>query len=159
VTPISLLTAFTAVANGGKRMEPHVVKSIETPEGDTIDIPPKVLDRPISEQTAKVVTEMMVQAVEKGEAKWTKIDGYRIAGKTGTAQIPIAGHYDPTQTIASFVGFGPAEDPKFLMLVIINRPTSSIYGAETAAPVFFKIADRIIKYYGISPTEPIESKK
>lgn len=159
VTPISLLTAFTAVANGGKRMEPHVVKSIETPEGDTIDIPPKVLDHPISEQTAKVVTEMMVQAVDKGESKWTKIDGYRIAGKTGTAQIPIAGHYDPTQTIASFVGFGPAEDPKFLMLVIINRPTSSIYGAETAAPVFFKIADRIIKYYGISPTEPIGMKK
>lgn len=156
VTPISLLTAFTAIANGGKRMEPHVVKSIETPEGDVITIPPKVLDTPISEQTAKVMTEMMVQAVDRGESKWTKLDGYRIAGKTGTAQIPIAGHYDPTQTIASFVGFGPAEDPKFLMLVIIDRPQSSIYGAETAAPVFFRIADRILKYYGISPTETNE---
>jgi cell division protein FtsI/penicillin-binding protein 2 len=159
VTPISLLTAFTAVANEGKRMEPHIVKSIETPEGDVIDIPPKVLDQPISAQTAKVVTEMMVQAVDRGESKWTKLDGYRIAGKTGTAQIPIAGHYDPTQTIASFVGFAPADNPKFLMLVIINRPTSSIYGAETAAPVFFKIADRILKYYGIPPTEPLDTKK
>ena len=159
VTPISLLTAFTAIANEGKRMEPHVVKSIETPEGDVITIPPKVLEQPIKAQTARVMAEMMVQAVDRGEAKWTKLPGYRIAGKTGTAQIPIAGHYDPTQTIASFVGFGPAEDPKFLMLVIIDRPKTSIYGAETAAPVFFKIADKIMKYYGIPPTEAVREKK
>ncbi|HEX8931963.1 MAG TPA: penicillin-binding transpeptidase domain-containing protein, partial [Patescibacteria group bacterium] len=108
---------------------------------------------PISERTAKVMSEIMVNAVDKGEAKWAKPKGYRIAGKTGTAQIPVAGHYDPTKTIASFIGFAPAEDPKFLMLVIINRPKTSIYGAETAAPVFFNVAKKILTYYGIAPSE------
>ncbi len=153
VTPIELITAFTAIANGGKRMEPHVVAAIQTPEGDTISIPPKVLDTPISEKSAKLMTEMMVDAVDKGEAKFARLKGYRIAGKTGTAQIPVAGHYDPTKTIASFVGFAPADDPKFLMLVVIDRPTSSIYGAETAAPIFFQVAQNILTYYNIPPTE------
>ena len=76
-----------------------------------------------------------------------------MAGKTGTAQIPVAGHYDPTKTIASFIGYAPAENPRFVMLVIVDRPTSSIYGAETAAPIFFNIAQKILTYYGIPPTE------
>jgi cell division protein FtsI/penicillin-binding protein 2 len=153
VTPIELLTAFSAIANEGKRMEPHVVSAVQTPEGDKIEIPPKMLSQPISEKAARIMTEMMVNAVDKGEAKWAKPKGYRIAGKTGTAQIPIAGHYDAHQTIASFVGFAPADDPKFLMLVVIDRPKSSIYGAETAAPVFFRVAKNILSYYGIPPSE------
>lgn len=153
VTPIELLTAFSAIANNGNRMEPHVVASIQTPEGDIIPIPAKVLSQPISAKTAKIMTEIMVNAVENGESKWTKLPGYRIAGKTGTAQIPIAGHYDPTKTIASFIGFGPAENPRFLMLVIINRPTSSIYGSETAAPIFFNIAKDILTYYSVPPNK------
>src|SRR5581483_9552933 len=140
VTPIELLDSFAAIANGGKRMEPHIVTQIQTPEGDTVAVMPKVLDSPISEKTSKVMTEILVNAVEKGEAKWTKLPGYRVAGKTGTAQIPIAGHYDPNKTIASFIGFAPADNPKFAMVVIIDRPTTSIYGAETAAPIFFDIA-------------------
>ena len=152
VTPIDLLTAFSAIANEGKRMEPHVVASVQTPEGQTIAIPPKVLDQPITPKTAKVVTEMMVNSVDNGEAKWASLKGYRIAGKTGTAQIPVAGHYDATKTIASFVGFAPADDPKFLMLVVVDKPTSSIYGAETAAPLFFRVAKNILTYYGIPPT-------
>lgn len=159
VTPIQLLTAFSAIANEGKRMEPHVVAKIETPEGQTIAIPPKVLSTPISPQTAKVVTEMMVKAVDIGEARFAKPAGYRIAGKTGTAQIPVAGHYDPTKTIASFIGFAPADDPKFLMLVVIDRPSTSIYGAETAAPLFFRVVKNILTYYNIPPTEPVVSEK
>ncbi len=153
VTPIELLTAFSAIANEGQRMEPHIVSQIETADGKSIEIPPKILSRPISSQAAKVMTEMMVNAVDKGEAKWAKPKGYRIAGKTGTAQIPVAGHYDANKTIASFVGFAPADDPKFLMLVVIDRPTTSIYGAETAAPVFFKVAKSILDYYGVVPSE------
>ena len=151
LSPIQLLTAFTAIANNGHRMEPHVVSQVQTADGNTIDIPPKELDQPISAKTSKVVTEMMVKAVDEGEAKFARIKGYRIAGKTGTAQIPVAGHYDPTKTIASFVGFAPADDPKFLMLVVIDRPSSSIYGAETAAPIFFNAAKNILEYYGIPP--------
>ena len=98
------------------------------------------------------MTEILVNAVNNGEAKWARVKGYRIAGKTGTAQIPIAGHYDPHKTIASFIGFAPADDPKFAMLVIVDRPTKSIYGSETAAPIFFDIARGIFAYYGIQPT-------
>lgn len=153
VTPIELLSGFASLANEGKRMEPHVVAKIETPDGQTIAIAPKVLSTPVTSKTAKVMTEILVNAVDKGEAKFAKPKGYRIAGKTGTAQIPIAGHYDPNKTIASFIGFAPADDPKFAMLVVIDRPTTSIYGAETAAPVFFNIARDLFNYYGIAPSE------
>ncbi len=151
VTPIELLTAISTIANEGKRMEPHVVTGVKGKDGSIVKIPPKVIDTPISPETAKVMTEIMVNAVNKGEASWTRVKGYRIAGKTGTASIPIQGHYDPNQTIASFVGFAPADNPKFAILVVLNRPTTSIYGAETAAPIFFKIAKSILEYYGLPP--------
>lgn len=153
VTPLQLLTAFSAIANSGKRMEPHVVTEIQTTDGQIIPIQPKVVSQPISSKTAKVMTEVLVNAVNKGEAKFARLKGYRIAGKTGTAQIPIAGHYDPNKTIASFIGFAPADDPKFSMFVIIDRPTTSPFGSETAAPIFFDIAKDILSYYGILPTE------
>lgn len=153
VTPIELLSAFSSLANAGKRMEPHVVAKVETPEGEIIDIPPKVINKTISEKTAKIMREILVNAVKKGEAQWAAPKGYRIAGKTGTAQIPIGGRYDATKTIPSFIGFAPADDPKFVMLIVYDRPTTSIYGSETAAPTFFKIATKLLAYYGISPTE------
>jgi len=152
VTPIEMLTAISAIANDGKRMQPHVVSAVENPDGVLVKIAPRVVDTPISPETARLMTEMMVNAVNKGEASWTKLDGYRVAGKTGTASIPVNGHYDPTKTIASFVGFAPADDPKFSMIVILNKPTTSIYGAETAAPIFFEIAKNILAYYGITPS-------
>ncbi len=151
VTPIEILNAISTIANGGTRMEPHMVEAIESPDGSLVRIPPKALDSPITSETARVMTEIMVNAVNKGEASWVRLKGYRIAGKTGTASIPIQGHYDSTQTIASFVGFAPADQPKFVMLVILNRPSTSIYGAETAAPIFFNIAKSILEYYRISP--------
>lgn len=152
VTAIELLDAVSAIANNGKRMEPHVVSAIETQDGKTIKIDSKALGSPISPKTAKIMTEMMVNAVNKGEASWTRLKGYRIAGKTGTASIPIQGHYDPNSTIASFVGFAPADDPKFVMLVVLNKPTTSIYGSETAAPIFFNIAKDLVTFYNIAPT-------
>ncbi|MBI2026133.1 MAG: penicillin-binding protein 2 [Candidatus Levybacteria bacterium] len=152
ITPIELLTAIGAIANEGKKMEPHVVVAVENNEGEFVKIEPKVVDTPISAQTAKIMAEIMVNAVNKGEASWARVVGYRIAGKTGTASIPIAGHYDPNQTIASFVGFAPSNEAKFVMVVIINRPTTSIYGAETAAPIFFDISKSLLNYYGIPPS-------
>lgn len=153
ITPIELLSGFSALANEGKRMEPHVVASIQTPEGEIITIKPKVISQPVSSKTAKIMTEILVNAVDKGEAKWAKPKGYRIAGKTGTAQIPIEGHYDPNKTIPSFIGYAPANDPKFVMLIVLDRPTKSIYGSETAAPIFFNIAKKLFMYYDIAPTE------
>jgi cell division protein FtsI/penicillin-binding protein 2 len=152
VTPIELLDATAAIANNGVRMQPQVVAAVEDADGNMTKIQPKVLDTPINAETAKVMTEIMVNAVNKGEASWARLKGYRIAGKTGTASIPVSGHYDPSQTIASFVGFAPSDNPKFVMLVILNRPTVSIYGSETAAPIFFDIAQSLLRYYGIPPT-------
>ncbi len=152
MTPIELLDGFAALANNGIRMQPHIVASIVTSDGQTIPIFPKEIDQPISIQTSKVITEMLVDTVDKGEAAFARLHGYRIAGKTGTASIPIAGHYDPTKTIASFIGYAPADNPKFVMLVIFDKPTASIYGAETAAPVFFDIAQHLLDYYNIPPT-------
>src|SRR3989344_3209831 len=151
ITPIELLSAISSIANGGIRMEPHVVRAVENEDGSIVNIPPKPLVSPIKAETAKMMTEIMVNAVNKGEAFWARLKGYRIAGKTGTASIPIAGHYDPNQTIASFVGFAPAEDPKFVMLIIVDRPTTSIYGAETAAPIFFDIARSLLTYFKVTP--------
>ncbi len=151
VTPIELLSATSAIANDGVRMEPHVVAAVQGADGSITKIQPKVLDTPISGETAKVMSEIMVNAVNKGEASWVRLKGYRVAGKTGTASIPVSGHYDPNQTIASFIGFAPSDNPKFVMLVILNRPTTSIYGAETAAPIFFDIAKSLLGYYGIPP--------
>lgn len=152
VTPIELLTAFSVLANNGKLMKPRVVVGFENENGEISKIPTEIKGEPISEKTAKVITEILVNAVDKGEAQWAKLKGYRVAGKTGTASIPVAGHYDPTNTITSFIGFAPAEKPKFVMLVILNKPTTSIYAGNTAAPLFFDIARDLLSYYGIAPT-------
>lgn len=149
VTPLQLLAAVNTIANSGKRMRPYIVHKIITDENEQINIDPQVIARPISDTTSKIMTWIMVNAVEKGESKWTKIKGLRVAGKTGTAQIPVAGHYDPNKTIASFVGFFPADDPKISMLVLINKPKTSIYGSETAAPVFFNVARAAVQYLNI----------
>lgn len=151
VTPIQMVRAVAALANGGKMMEPHMVKEIQDQNDKTIPVDPKVTAQVVSPETARIVTEMMVQAVDKGEAQFAKPKGYRIAGKTGTAQIPVAGHYDATKTIASFVGYAPADDPKFVMLVTLREPSSSQWGSETAAPLFFTIARDLFTYWGISP--------
>ena len=152
ITPIQMVRAVASIANGGYLMEPHVVREIKD-EKNTFEIKPKMIRQVIKENTAKIMTEMMVKAVDEGEAKWAKPKGFKIAGKTGTAQIPVAGHYDPNKTIASFVGFAPADDPKFVMLVLYNQPSSSIFGSETAAPTFFEIAKELFVYYKIAPTE------
>ncbi|HCS78757.1 TPA: stage V sporulation protein D [Patescibacteria group bacterium] len=151
VTPIQMVRAVAALANKGDLMEPQVVKKLIDPRGKTIDRQPKKVRQVISPATARVITEMMVNAVDQGEAKWAKPPGYRIAGKTGTAQIPVAGHYDAEKTIASFVGFAPADDPKFVMLTLLREPSTSPWGSETAAPLFFAIAKELFNYYGISP--------
>lgn len=152
VTATQIVRAVAAIANGGNLMEPHLVSIIKD-DKKTYQVKPRVLANPITSETAKIIKEMMVKAVDEGEAKFAKPKGFKIAGKTGTAQIPVAGHYDPNKTIASFVGFAPADDPKFVMLVRFDQPSTSPYGSETAAPTFFEIAKELFLYYGIPPTE------
>jgi len=149
VTPIQMVQAVQAIANRGVLISPKIVAKIIANSKEEI-VKPGEKRQVISAKTAAQITEMMVNAVEKGEAKAFVPKGYKIAGKTGTAQIPLAGHYDPDKTIASFVGFAPANDPKFVMLVLFNQPSASIFGSETAAPTFFEIARELFNYLGIS---------
>lgn len=151
VTAIQMVRAVAAIANEGRLMEPHVVQKVISPQGRIMEIKSKVIRQVIKPSTTKVLTEMMVAAVDNGEAKWAKPAGFRIAGKTGTAQIPLAGHYDEKRTIASFVGFAPADNPAFVMLVRLVEPTSSPWGSETAAPLFFDITKELFTYWGIPP--------
>lgn len=148
VTPIQIVQAVGTIANGGTLMHPKIVSKIASFDKEEM-IKPEKGDQVISPKTAAQITEMMVNAVDKGEAQAFKPKGYRIAGKTGTAQIPVAGHYDSNKTIASFVGFAPANDPRFVMLVRFTEPTSSQFGSETAAPTFFSIAKELFNYFSI----------
>ena len=152
VTPIQLIKAAAIIANGGVDVSPQVVNKLQGP-GWVYDIKPQIGERVISEQAAKDITAMMVEAAKNGEAKWTSLKGFKVAGKTGTAQIPIAGHYDAEKTIASFIGFAPADNPKFVMLVTLQEPQSSPWASETAAPLWFSIAKDLFSYYKIQPSE------
>lgn len=152
VTMVQLVQAVGAIANQGQMMKPHLVQKIIGKSG-TVEIKPEKIRQVIKEKTAQTLTEMMIKAVEGGEAQRIIPKGYRMAGKTGTASIPIQGHYDPTKTVASFVGFGPAEDPKFVMLVRFVEPSLPYqFGSETAAPTFFEITKDLFTYYGIAPS-------
>lgn len=147
VTTIQMLRAVAAIGNGGEMVVPEIADKII---GDKeIAIKPQSAGRPISKETSEEIKQMMITAVEEGEAKFAKPKGYRIAGKTGTAQIPVAGHYDKEKTIASFVGFAPADEPKFAMIVKLREPSSSPWGSETAAPLWFSIAKELLLYWNI----------
>jgi len=152
VTPIQFVRAFAALINGGRLMEPLVVEKFVFGDKEKF-VYPKEVKRVISSKVSATIKRMLEKVVENGEIRWEKPEGYSIAGKTGTAQIPIAGRYDPSKTIASFVGFAPVTNPKFLVLVILKEPKTSVWGSETAAPLFFKIARDLIVYYGILPEE------
>jgi len=150
LTPLQMIRAVNTIANGGRLVEPYLVSKVISEDGE-VEIKPDVGREVLKTKTAFILTEMMVNAVDQGEAKWAKPEGYRIAGKTGTSQIPVAGHYDEEKTIASFIGFAPADKPRFIMLLTLREPSSSPWGSETAAPLWFDIAEELFTYYGIQP--------
>ncbi len=154
VTPIQLIQAYTAITNGGKMLKPTILKAKIWPDGKTEVMSPKIIGEIISEQTAHTISAMMVNVVENGHGKRAGVKGYYIAGKTGTAQVPKKDGkgYEEDLTIGSFVGFGPVEDPKFLMLVRIDHPRDVKFAESTAAPVFGEVAQFILNYYSIAPT-------
>jgi cell division protein FtsI/penicillin-binding protein 2 len=152
VTPLQMTVAIGAVANDGLLMQPHIVYRRVAVDGTVTTAEPTVLGRAISAQTAHDLTSMLAAALER-EASSALVPGYRIAGKTGTAEIPIPGGYDPEATIASFVGYGPIDDPQFVVLVVLNRPTSSRWGSQTAAPVFSHLVSRLVVLMEIPPDD------
>jgi cell division protein FtsI/penicillin-binding protein 2 len=130
-------------------MRPYVVEQIVDDRGVMVTQPTAVR-QVISAQTAEELKDMLVDTVERG-TELAIVPGYDIAGKTGTAQIPVGDHYDPELTIASFVGYAPADDPRFIALVKIDKPRLDPWGAEVAAPVFKIIAERLFVLLDIPP--------
>jgi cell division protein FtsI/penicillin-binding protein 2 len=140
-----------AIANDGLLMQPYVVDRMVAGERE-VKVQPAVVRRAVSNETAQTLTEMLVAALLEANSE-ALLPGYRLAGKTGTAEIPIPGGYHPTLTLASFAGYLPADDPQVLVLVIIDRPTSSRWGSKTAAPTFRRIAEQLVILLDIPPDE------
>ncbi len=149
VTPIQLVAAVSAVANRGFLMQPYVVEQLVR-QDRVASVKHVTVRQVINERTARTLTEMMVEVVEQG-ATQAQVPGYRIAGKSGTAQMPIVGGYDPNLTIASFIGFAPADNPQFVALVRLDKPTQSPWGSSTAAPTFANVARILFTQLGIPP--------
>jgi cell division protein FtsI/penicillin-binding protein 2 len=148
VTPLQMLMSFAAIANGGALMKPYVVKSIIDANGNESETKPVTVRQVISEKAANLLVGMLISDVESGNSQKTKIPGYYVAGKTGTAQIPAKGGYSEA-TIHTFIGFAPADNPKFVLLVKFDNPKDFPYADYTATPLFRTIADFMLKYYQI----------
>ncbi len=154
VTPIQMVTAMAVIANGGWLMKPFVVSSVVDSRGTTVLMNESSRKRqPLSEATAQSVSQILEATVEVGTGKRARLTGYRAAGKTGTAQKfdSQTGRYSSTNVIASFVGFAPVEHPRLAMLVVLDEPQKGNWGGEVAAPVFRKVAERVLPHLGVLP--------
>lgn len=149
-TPIQLISAFSAFANGGYLYRPRLIEKIISSNGTKEEFKPELIRKVISERTAKQISAMLVSVIESGHASLAGVDGYYLGGKTGTAQIAQRGGYSSDNTIHTFIGFGPAKDPKFVILTKFTSPKRA-WSALTAAPLFGKISEFILDYYKISP--------
>jgi len=173
VTPLQIATMVSIVANGGIRYKPYVVKKIQDPNGGTMDLKPSG-ERVMTPATAQQLREMLEDVVTDGTAKTSQLEGYRAAGKTGTAQKvdPETRRYSHTKFVASFAGFAPVSDPRLAIVVVIDEPRGGqYYGGEVAAPVFKRIAEQVLRlksvvpdvpryapHYAVSPEKPKKAK-
>jgi cell division protein FtsI (penicillin-binding protein 3) len=153
VTPLQMAAAISSVANGGQYVEPRVVRAAYR-DNRRYEVKPKVLRRTISADTAASLTGIMEGVVDRGTAKgFAEIPGYTVAGKTGTANTLVNGHYS-NSTYASFVGFVPSRDPKITVLVMLNSPKGPAghFGGPVSGPIFKRIAEATLRYLGVAPT-------
>ncbi|MBQ3118965.1 MAG: PASTA domain-containing protein [Clostridia bacterium] len=149
ITPLQLITAVSAVANGGNLMKPHLVKQFTNEQGTVIKkVQPTVVRQIVSKETSEIVCELLENAVTNGSGQNAYIKGYRVAGKTGTSEKLPRGSGKYT---ASFVGFAPANDPKVACLVVIDEPVGGYYGGQIAAPAVGRILEDTLKYLGVEP--------
>lgn len=153
VTPIQLVTAISAIANGGNLMVPRLVKELINEDGEVIHtFDPEVKRKVLSEQTSKTTLEILESVVSDGTGRNSYVEGYRVGGKTGTAQKVVDGRYAPGKYIASFVAVAPSDDPEVVVLVIIDEPSNgAYYGGQIAAPVAGEIIRETLTYLDIEP--------
>lgn len=162
VTPIQLVTAAAAIANGGELVRPHVVRMIKSPDGKVVqEIKPERVRRVISAETARELVKLLENVILKGTGVNAYLEGYRTAGKTGTAQVvgPNGG-YVPGKYVSSFVGFAPADDPRLVTLVVVWEPQGGVYfGSQVAAPVFKAVMQDALRYLGVPQEAGLEKPK
>jgi stage V sporulation protein D (sporulation-specific penicillin-binding protein) len=159
VTPIQLITAFSAIANDGKLMKPQLVDRIVDREGNTVEeIQPEMVRQIISQETARSIMQILELVVSQGTGRNAYIEGFRVGGKTGTAQKAMpGGGYSQDDVIASFLGAAPVNDPKVAALVIVDSPVGMHYGSQAAAPVFERIVNDTLKYLQVE--NQVESQR
>jgi cell division protein FtsI (penicillin-binding protein 3) len=160
ITPLQLAAATGAIANGGNLMEPYLVEKVTDGEGQVVEErQPKIVRQVVKPEVATRVTRMMETVTEEDGGTGTKarVPGFRVAGKTGTAQKvdPVTGGYSADKRIASFVGFVPADNPRLVVVVMIDEPRGQVYGGLVAAPVFSRISTQSLQYLKVAPTEPL----
>lgn len=159
VTPIQMLAAIGAIANDGRLMRPRLVRELRTTDGEVIErFEPQMVRQVISPETAMEVKSLLEQVVMHGTGRNAFVPGYRLGGKTGTSE-KVQGSQGQGEYIASFVGFGPVEDPRVAVLVMIDEPQGIIYGGQIAAPVFSHIMNDVMRYLEIPPSLPVEGQE
>jgi len=159
VTPLQLIAAVSAVANGGLLMKPYIVSEIRDAGGRLVKQgAPQVRRRVISAETAVTLSRILEGVVAQGTGTKAAIPGFRVAGKTGTAQKidPRTGAYSSTQFVGSFVGYVPADDPRLAMIVVIDEPQTEAWGGAVAAPVFRRVAEQVLPYLGVTSNETVK---
>lgn len=159
VTPLQMVTAIAAIANGGVLMRPYVVSEIRNGKGQLVaQNLPQAKRRVISADTARTLTTLLEGVVTGGTGGKAAIPGFRVAGKTGTAQKvdPRTGKYSSTLLVGSFLGYVPAEDPRLAMIVVIDEPRGEGWGGVVAAPVFRRVGEQVLNYLGVAVDEPVK---
>lgn len=159
VTPIQMVAAIGAIANGGALMKPYLVSEVRDAHGQLLkQIKPEVKRRVVSPDTARTVTSILEGVVTGGTGTKAAIPGFRVAGKTGTAQKidPRTGAYSSTQFVGSFVGFVPADHPRLAMIVVIDEPQGEAWGGVVAAPVFRRVGEQVLNHLGVPSSEPVK---
>jgi len=147
-TPLQMVTAYGAIANGGKLVKPHLLDTVIAPNGEKKQIQTTDVRQVIKQETADKMKEMLINVVDNGHGKKAAVEGYKVAGKTGTAQIAKkGGGYEENQHIGSFVGYAPADNPKFVMLVKLDKPQNVEFAESSAAPTFGTIAKWLLTNY------------
>ncbi|HET9587539.1 MAG TPA: penicillin-binding protein 2, partial [Anaerolineales bacterium] len=149
VTPLQMLMGVSAIANEGNMVTPHVLYAMLR-DGHQYNVPSQFAGSPISAETARTLNEMLSLSLQE-ESSLALVPGYRVAGKTGTAQIPTPYGYDAFHTNVSFIGWGPVDDPQFMIYVWLEKPSTSIWSSQTAAPVFSQVAEQTVILLNIPP--------
>lgn len=161
VTALQLVAAFGAIANGGMLMQPRLVRAVFDGQGREMRrFQPRAVRQVISPETVRTLTRLLVQVVDSGTGRNAAIAGYEVAGKTGTAQKldPTTKRYSRGASVLSFVGFAPAEAPRFVLLVVLDEPRTARWGGEGAAPIFAAIGREILRHLEVPPrdTPPVQ---